>query len=61
MTEKKHGGARPGTGPKPRIDGRRLRVVKVALNDNEFKMVKNLLDTDDRRRALMAPIGRITI
>jgi hypothetical protein len=51
-----HGGARPGSGPKPRTDGRKLRIVKVALNDEEFEAVKHELDTDDRRKALIRAI-----
>ena len=55
----KRGGRRPGAGRKPRKDGRKTRIVKIALTDEEFGAVKALLSTDSRRDALMKAIERI--
>lgn len=51
-----HGGRRLGAGRKPRQDGRRLRVLKVALTDAEFERIRKL-STDQRREALLAAIA----
>ena len=58
MTNKR-GGRRPGAGRKPRKDGRKTRVVKVALTDEEFTAIKGLLNTDSRRDALMKAIEQM--
>lgn len=47
------GGHRPGAGRKPRKNGRRLRVLKVALTDREFELIKQKTTTDSRRLVLL--------
>jgi hypothetical protein len=47
-----HGGRREGAGRKPRKDGRKLRLVKIALNDKETVRVLSW-STDERRVRLL--------
>jgi hypothetical protein len=47
-----HGGRREGAGRKPRKDGRKLRLVKIALNDKEVERVLSW-STDERRVRLL--------
>ena len=49
------GGARPGAGRKARTDDRVLRLMKVALTDQEHIEVL-ALTTDERREALLAAL-----
>lgn len=50
-----HGGKRQGAGRPPRKDGRKLRLVKVALNDAEAEQVL-AMSTDKRREKLIAKV-----
>ena len=49
------GGARPGAGRKARTDDRVLRLMKVALTDEEHIEVL-ALTTDERRDALLTAL-----
>ena len=55
------GGRRKGAGRKARQDGRKSRLVRVMLTDEEYKLVKDLTKPDERRRILMREIERMIV
>ena len=48
------GGHRPGSGRKPRTDGRKCRVVIVLLTEEEHKRIKATSTPDSRRELLLS-------
>ena len=50
------GGKREGAGRKPRQDGRKSRLVRVMLTDQEYEHIKAFTKPDQRREILIAAI-----
>lgn len=56
-TQHTHGGPRPGAGRKPRPDdGRASRLIRVYLNEDEYKLILSHTDPETRRELLLSAI-----